>query len=951
MEAVLRFTVTNQQTERTDEFPVVEGSENYLQAQFTFTTPDWDGLVKTGVFIDEDGDAHTSLCTGNICDVPPAWLKAQRGAVGVIGSDGTTKITTSAARVRIREKGYTGDGGLEEDAKGYFDQIMQAFAGTLEETGAATDRAENAEKSAEGWAHGHGDFPERAEDNAMYYSDRARNDAASAAGSLAGAEKSAEAASAAAVAADTSKEEAASLTAQAQTAAGNAMQSEQNAKEFEEAAAQSAAAAGNAEGQAGLFAQQSEEAKDQAEQAKAVVMEIGTETAEDKASVRQMADNFGLLHQQAVADVNNAGQAQTERVEGAGTKAQEDINAARARALLEVEAAGAAQTEAVSAAGTAQVSSIRAEGDVQAERVQEAAAEIIADREQIGANRQNIQNVAIKKCVGGNPVILPDSAEMPFAGLRIYGRTQQRTTTGAQLFDTSKLPSKTQSNVILTNNGDGSFTIEDSGQEPTSGFSLYYIYSVEDSLKLFPAGTYKISSDNVQPYYCIQAMNKDDESIMSSAMCISKTSAMTITDEMVEAQNYKVRIGFYKSPNIEIIPATVWPIIQKGTEVPTEWEPYTGGNPSPSPDYPQELVSAGDKGNIEVKVEGKNLIMFPYASKSGTLHGITYEISDGGIVTANGTTDEGTDFYLCEKITLHPGTYMLSGMNEFRGMNLLVYDVTEKVVLCTLEAGANSKMFVVDKKYTSVMVYLNTGRTGVEVAGKAYPMLQIGTEATAYEPYRTPQTLTMFTPNGLPGIPVSSGGNYTDENGQQWVADYRDWERGVDVQMVRLLDLTQGYKWSLWSEGFYINNGLSDIHRENRVFSLTTHFRYGSKKSSIPTFIFTGSGNNFSPIFYNTGFETINEWKAWIEENGLQILYILAEPIETPIPAEELAAYRELHTNYPTTIITSDEECHMEVGYVADPENYINQNYVPRESYNALEQRVAAIEAQVINNI
>lgn len=33
------------------------------------------------------------------------------------------------------------------------------------------------------------------------------------------------------------------------------------------------------------------------------------------------------------------------------------------------------------------------------------------------------------------------------------------------------------------------------------------------------------------------------------------------------------------------------------------------------------------------------------------------------------------------------------------------------------------------------------------------------------------QTLILSTPNGLPGIPVTSGGNYTDQNGQQWICD------------------------------------------------------------------------------------------------------------------------------------------------------------------------------------
>ncbi len=46
------------------------------------------------------------------------------------------------------------------------------------------------------------------------------------------------------------------------------------------------------------------------------------------------------------------------------------------------------------------------------------------------------------------------------------------------------------------------------------------------------------------------------------------------------------------------------------------------------------------------------------------------------------------------------------------------------------------------------------------------------------------QTITLQTPNGLPGIPVTSGGNYTDPQGQQWVCDEVDLERRMKVQRV-----------------------------------------------------------------------------------------------------------------------------------------------------------------------
>ena len=63
------------------------------------------------------------------------------------------------------------------------------------------------------------------------------------------------------------------------------------------------------------------------------------------------------------------------------------------------------------------------------------------------------------------------------------------------------------------------------------------------------------------------------------------------------------------------------------------------------------------------------------------------------------------------------------------------------------------------------------------------PQVEPGSTATTYAPYRE-QLLTLLTPNGLPGIPVTSGGNYTDPQGQQWMCDEVDLERGVRVQRV-----------------------------------------------------------------------------------------------------------------------------------------------------------------------
>lgn len=59
------------------------------------------------------------------------------------------------------------------------------------------------------------------------------------------------------------------------------------------------------------------------------------------------------------------------------------------------------------------------------------------------------------------------------------------------------------------------------------------------------------------------------------------------------------------------------------------------------------------------------------------------------------------------------------------------------------------------------------------------------------------QTLTLQTPTGLFGIPVTSGGNYTDQNGQQWICDEIDLERGVKVQRITTIVFSDKKKFGL----------------------------------------------------------------------------------------------------------------------------------------------------------
>lgn len=191
---------------------------------------------------------------------------------------------------------------------------------------------------------------------------------------------------------------------------------------------------------------------------------------------------------------------------------------------------------------------------------------------------------------------------------------------------------------------------------------------------------------------------------------------------------------------------------------------------TPSPDNPVPIVSAGDGGSVTVKVTGKNLLYI--SDGSGTNRGVTITAKNG-LISISGTATENGYAALEISPFIISDVVILSSSITFPPVKLV--SQTWNVVLSQNTANKMSDM--VKRVVFAVTKGQTYNITGVKI------QLELGTTATTYSPYRE-RLITLPTPNGLPGIPVASGGNYTDPQGQQWVCDEVDFERGVKVQRV-----------------------------------------------------------------------------------------------------------------------------------------------------------------------
>ena len=335
------------------------------------------------------------------------------------------------------------------------------------------------------------------------------------------------------------------------------------------------------------------------------------------------------------------------------------------------------------------------------------------------------------------------------------------------------------------------------------------------------------------------------------------------------------------------------------------------------------LNKSGD-GSIGVTVAGKNLL--PKAEYTTT-------------AAANIMT-EADDFQ-----TLFPGTYTISfdcQAEEWKNMTVAFkYNGVEVWTVSLSPSPKTTHTFSLHQPVNQVVWYV---REAVVITNA---QLEAGGTATAYEPYKA-KTLTASTPNGLPGIPVASGGNYTDESGQQWICDEIDFARGVYVQRIGQYtftgnEVTQTYG-SVNANGFcrmqILSGGAASAFKSVAICVPAVCDKYvADSANNIGTLINNGgTGYKFGyltngQMVFSTASTTTNAFKTEIA--GTVIQYQFATPIETALSAEELEAYALLHTNKPNTTVANDAGADMEISYYT-PNAAVPVVFAPKDAGKVL---------------
>ena len=350
---------------------------------------------------------------------------------------------------------------------------------------------------------------------------------------------------------------------------------------------------------------------------------------------------------------------------------------------------------------------------------------------------------------------------------------------------------------------------------------------------------------------------------------------------------------------------------------------------TPSPDAPVPIVSAGDGGNMTVKVTGRNILDIRNGRESHTASGVTYTRNADYSFTRTGTAEN-----IIGNVWPAGGYKVKPNADLSNVFCILLKGVKYSVKDCVLFAISltGDPITVSGQNFVPVQdMYITGVRNEDFVKGTTYndvvyPAVYVSPTSLQYEPYRE-QLLTLPTPNGLPGIPVPSGGNYTDPQGQQWVCDEVDLERGVMVQRVNRLKLDD-LSWHHELTATNKNDAfVSDIPTSQqgtmRGYALCQYAVFNGiaydieMKESCRCYVW----RNSAALQFKTGsgINSVDALSEWLKARpDASISYCFAVPIETPLPPAELTAYKALTTYAPDTVVQASDGAGVKLGYRKD---------------------------------
>lgn len=467
---------------------------------------------------------------------------------------------------------------------------------------------------------------------------------------------------------------------------------------------------------------------------------------------------------------------------------------------------------------------------------------------------------------GTGMLVLPNSLDAPLERLELGGKTEQVTTTGKNLANPSEF-------VIGTLAGD------------TGNIIKLKQYIATGYIPVTPGKRYSTSCGNKFLAHIIFAYDKEKAKI---------NSLINMSSEMPEGAAY-IRLSYKKIDMTDVTESDmetlkkVCMVNEGSTALP--YEPYTGGKPSPSPEYPQEIKNSGkwneetQKYEVDVKVVGKNVFDVNYFTKNEN-----YQNKDGDATYwkyATFKVKPNTTYTVSKQKNANVNWAINNGL--YYGGALAFSDDVNSAKITTKDDGLLYVMFFYRNQDVNILKEMDI-------------QVELGDTLTEYEPY-TEQTLTLTSDR-----PLTKWDRLVEQGGQiGWL--YKSRIAEIPKTGYALKNTNENRYGVYFSKSSIFKDAVVTKGSPEKDSNIFTHFKPGNPYASNGNIAWLHVAGGNTDLRIKVEDETINTvelFEQYISDKDIKILYETESTEFVPLPKEEQNAIRALKTYYPTTVITAD---------------------------------------------
>lgn len=484
---------------------------------------------------------------------------------------------------------------------------------------------------------------------------------------------------------------------------------------------------------------------------------------------------------------------------------------------------------------------------------------------------------------GIKQVILTNCAQAPFKQFSILGNFHQDSTTGKQLFKLTDnylhayfYAGENKEIVPYTNNA-----IVYLPCEPNTTYTIHGRKNINNDMtrKNRVGLTAELPAFNVK-------ITKATETTLDKPVTITTEEdtkylvIMAITDGEIGQLNFD-----------KVLENNTSKLMVEVGDKASPYEPYTGGKPSPSPDYPQEIKNVGkwnektQKYEVDVRVTGKNLFNKELAGNAPIISYkyIPIRVGKGAKVSVSYSKQltTGLGFYVLISKDLGSSSNSYVWLYHSSASNLIknkyTFTAVDDVISLSFAGDLNSTF---ENMFNDLQI-------------------EISDTPTEYEPYKEwTATITMDEP--LRGI-----GKYQDKITKDGI-----------VRWIKEIVIDDSSGWGINNSNGnpgIINRFLHRINDMRNVYyekvTVCDKFRWinmNASESEAGSYRHTTHGTQFHICLLKKDYPDVESLKQFLSKNPVTVQYALHNPVTEPLTQEQKSALESLYTFPGTTVITVD---------------------------------------------